>query len=347
MVNVLVVDDSFFMRTLISDMLNSDSDIDVMGVARDGNDALEKLKSLRPDVITLDFLMPGLSGLTTLESIMNEYPTPVVMLSAYTEEGASTTLQCLDAGAVGFVLKPSGAVSVDIDKVKDKIVDEIKTASKVDVRKVGSILARKRVKQFLMPGVTEKERVIVIGSSTGGPTVLELVLSELPSNFPAAILIVQHMPAKFTKSLAELLDHMSEIVVKEAEEGDVIEPGKAYVAPGGFHVTVEKRAVGGESRAVICLNKGPLVHGLRPSVDVTMRSIADVYGENAVGIILSGMGEDGAEGMRAIKRKKGKTIAQDEATSLIFGMPRRVIERGDADQVLPVFEISRAIIQLL
>ena len=342
-----MVDDSFFMRTLISDMLNSDPDVEVVGVARDGNDALEKLKTLRPDVITLDFLMPGLSGLPTLKRIMSEYPTPVVMLSAYTEEDAATTLQCLDAGAVGFVLKPSGAISVDIEKVRDKIVDEIKKASKVDVRKIRSILARKRVKQFLVPGVVIKEKVIVIGSSTGGPAVLELILSELPSNFPAAILIVQHMPAKFTKSLAERLDHMSEIAVKEAEEGDMIEPGKAYVAPGDFHMTVEKRVIEGEARAVICLNRDPLVHGLRPSVDVTMKSVAEVYGENAVGIILSGMGEDGAKGMRAIKRKKGKTIAQDEATSLIFGMPKRVIERGDADQVLPVFEISQGIIQLL
>lgn len=346
-VRVLVVDDSFFMRTLVSDMLNSDPDIKVVGAAKDGNDALEKLKTLRPDVITLDYLMPGLSGLRTLKRIMRERPTPVIMLSAYTEEGTAATIECLEAGAVDFVLKPSGAVSVDIEKVKDKLTAKIKRASKVNIQKIKSILARKRVKQFLAPGVVVKEKVFVIGSSTGGPSVLELILSELPSNFPAAILIVQHMPAKFTNSLAERLNRMSEIVVKEAEGGDVIEPGKAYVAPGDFHMTVKRIMTEGATRAIISLNQGPQVHGLRPSVDVTMKSVADVYGENAVGIILTGMGRDGAEGMRAIKRRNGKTIAQDEATSLIYGMPREVIEKGDADYVFPVFEISQGIIQLL
>ena len=346
-VRVLVVDDSFFMRTLVSDMLNSDPDIKVVGVSKDGNDALEKLKTLRPDVITLDYLMPGLSGLRTLKRIMRERPTPVIMLSAYTEEGTATTIECLEAGAVDFVLKPSGAVSVDIEKVKDKLTEKIKRASKVNIRKIKSILARKRVKQFLAPGVVVKEKVFVIGSSTGGPSVLELILSELPSNFPAAILIVQHMPAKFTKTLAERLNRMSEIVVKEAEEGDVVESGKAYVAPGDFHMVVKRIVTEGVARAIISLDQGPPVHGLRPSVDVTMKSVADVYGENAVGIILTGMGKDGAEGMRAIKRRNGKTIAQDEATSLIYGMPREVIEKGDADRVLPVFEISQGIVQLL
>ena len=346
MIEVLVVDDSFFMRTLISDMLNSDREIEVARVARDGNDALGKLEALKPDVVTLDFLMPGLSGLDTLKRIMREQPTPVVMLSAFTEQGADVTIECLEAGAVGFVLKPSGAVSYDIEKVKDKLIEEIKKASRVNIQKVKSLLVRKRVRQFIVPGVVE-EKVVVIGASTGGPPVLERILSELPSNFPAAILIVQHMPAKFTKSLAERLDRMSEIAVKEAEEGDIVEPGRAYVAPGDFHMAVKKKRVQSKVKIIINLNQDPFVHGLRPSVDVTMKSVADVYGENAVGIILTGMGEDGAEGMRAIKRRKGKTIAQDEATSLIFGMPKRVIDDGNADRVLSLFEISQGIIQLL
>jgi len=255
MIEVLVVDDSFFMRTLISDMLNSDPDIKVACAAKDGNDALEKLKSLRPDVVTLDFLMPGLNGLQTLKRIMNKQPTPVIMLSAYTEEGATATIECLEAGAVGFVLKPSGAVSCNIEKVKDKLIEEIEKASKVDIRKVKSILVRKRVKQFIVP-VVVKEKVVVIGASTGGPPILERILSELPSNFPAAILIVQHMPAKFTKSLAERLDRISEIVVKEAEEGDVVEPGRAYVAPGDFHMTVKKKRIRGKVEVIIGLNLG-------------------------------------------------------------------------------------------
>jgi len=344
---VLVVDDSFFMRTLVSDMLSSNPEIEVVGTAKDGNDAMKKLATLKPDVITLDYLMPGLSGLRALKRIMRELPTPVIMLSAYTQEGTAATIECLEAGAVDFVPKPSGAVSADIEKVRDKLTEKIIRASKVNIQKIKSILARERVKQFLAPGIAVRERVFVIGSSTGGPSVLELVLSELPSNFPAALLVVQHMPAKFTRSLAERLNRTSEILVKEAEEGDVIEPGTAYVAPGDFHMTVEKTMIDGLSKGVIHLNQGPLVHSLRPSVDVTMKSVAEVYGKNVVGIILTGMGRDGAEGMRAIKRRKGKTIAQDEATSLIFGMPREVIEKGDADCVLPVFKISQGIVQLL
>ncbi|MCW3993424.1 MAG: chemotaxis-specific protein-glutamate methyltransferase CheB, partial [Candidatus Bathyarchaeota archaeon] len=278
------------MRTLVSDMLNSDPEIEVVGVAKDGNAALEKLKTLRPDVITLDYFMPGLSGLRTLKRVMKEHPTPVIMLSAYTEEGAAATVECLEAGAVGFVLKPSGAVSVDIEKVKDKLIEEVKRVSNVNIRKIKSILARKRVKQFLTPGVAVKERVFVIGSSTGGPSVLELILSELPPNFPAAILVVQHMPAKFTKSMAERLNRISELAVKEAEEGDIVESARAYVAPGDFHMIVKKRRIQGKEEVVIRLNQDPFVHGLRPSVDVTMESVADVYGENAVGIILTGMG---------------------------------------------------------
>ncbi len=346
MIKVLVVDDSFFMRTLVSDVLNSDPDITVVGVAKDGNDALGKLNSLRPDVVTLDFLMPGLSGFDTLKRIMRECPTPVVMLSAYTEKGATVTIECLEAGAVSFVLKPAGAVSWDIEKVREKLTEEIKKASKVNIQKVESILARKRVKQLIVSGDI-KEKVIVLGASTGGPPVLERILSELPSNFPAAILIVQHMPAKFTKSLAERLDSMSEVAVKEAEAGDIVEPGRAYVAPGGFHMTVKKKRVQDKAKVIISLSQDALVHGLRPSVDVTMKSVASVYGKNAVGVILTGMGEDGVEGMKAIKTRNGKTIAQDEATSLIFGMPKRVIEEGDADHILPVFEISQGIIRLM
>lgn len=341
-----MVDDSFFMRTLISDMLNSDPNIEIAGVAKDGDDALEKLKSLKPDVVTLDFLMPGLNGLQTLKRIMMEQPTPVVMLSAYTEEEATATIECLEEGAIGFVLKPSGMISFDIEKVKDKLTEEIKKASRINVNKVKAILIRKRVKQLVVPSLV-REKIVVIGASTGGPSVLERILAELPSNFPTAILIVQHMPAMFTKSLAESLDRICEISVREAEEGDVVEPGRAYITPGNFHMTVKKRGILGREKIIISLNQGPYVHSLRPSIDVTMKSVADVYGENAVGIILTGMGEDGAEGMRAIKRGGGKTIAQDEATSLIFGMPREVIENGDADYILPVFEITKRIIQLL
>jgi len=346
-IRTLVVDDSFFMRTLISDMLNSDPEISVVDTARDGDAALDKTKTLRPDVVTLDYLMPGRNGLSTIKNIMNTRPTPIVMLSAYTEKGALTTLKCLEAGAVGFVSKPSSEVSLDIEKVRDELIEEVKKASRVNIRKVKSILARERIKLFMEPSAAIRDRVIVIGASTGGPQVLERILSELPYNLPASVLVVQHIPAEFTGPLAKRFDQMSEIVIKEAEDGDVMEPGRVYIAPGGFHMTVKREEMEGEVKAVIRLNRDPLVHGLRPSIDVTMKSVSEVYGRNAVGILLTGMGEDGVEGMRAIKGAEGKTIAQDEATSLIFGMPRRAIEEGSVDKVLPVFEVSQEIIRLL
>jgi len=346
-IRTLVVDDSFFMRTLISDMLNSDPEIEVIDTAKDGDAALEKTKTLRPDVVTLDYLMPGTNGLSTIKNIMNTRPTPLVMLSAYTEKGALTTLKCLEAGAVGFVSKPSSEVSLDIEKVRDELIEEVKKASKMDIRKVKSILTRERVKLFMEPSTPVQERVIVIGASTGGPQVLELILSELPHNLPASVLVVQHMPAEFTGPLAKRFDQMSEIVIKEAEDGDVIEPGRVYIAPGDFHLTVKREEREGEVKAVVRLNRGPLAHGLRPSIDVTMKSVSEIYGRNAVGILLTGMGEDGVEGMRAIKGSEGKTIAQDEATSVIFGMPKRAIEEGVVDKILPVFEVSQEIIRLL
>ena len=346
-IRTLVVDDSFFMRTLISEMLNSDPEIEVVDTAKDGDTALEKTKTLRPDVVTLDYLMPGTNGLSTIRNIMNTCPTPIVMLSAYTEKGTITTLKCLEEGAVGFVSKPSSEVSVDIEKIKDELIEEVKKASKVNVQKVNSILARERIKLFMEPSTTIQEKVIVMGASTGGPQVLGLILSELPFNLPASVLVVQHMPPDFTGPLAKRFDQMSKILIMEAEDGDVLEVGRVYVAPGDYHMTVKRRAVEGVKKVVICLNKDPLVNGLRPSIDVTMKSVSEVYGENALGILLTGMGEDGVGGMSAIKRAKGKTIAQDEATSVIFGMPKRAIEEGVVDKVLPVFEISREIIRLL
>lgn len=346
-IRTLVVDDSFFMRTLISDVLNSDPGIEVVDTARGGEAALKKTKILGPDVITLDYMMPGRDGLSTIENIMKIRPTPIVMLSAYTERGAVTTLKCLEAGAVGFVSKPSNEVSLDIEKVRDELIEEVKRASKVDVRKVKAILSRDRIKLFVGPRTAIREKVIVMGASTGGPQVLELILSELPYNLPAPVLVVQHMPAEFTGPMAKRFDQRSEIVIKEAEEGDAVEPGTVYIAPGGLHMTVKREELEGEAKVVIRLNRGPLVHGLRPSIDVTMKSVSEVYGENAIGVLLTGMGEDGVEGMRVIKSAEGKTLAQDEATSLIFGMPKRAIEEGSVDKVFPAFEMSREVVRLL
>jgi len=346
-IKVLVVDDSYFMRKVISDVLNDDEEIEVIDSAKNGEEALEKIKTKKPDVITLDYVMPRMSGLATLKKIMDLYPTPVVMLSAYTREGAAVTLDCLKAGAVGFVLKPTGEVSLDIKKIKDEIIREVKIAAKVSIKKIKSLLAQKPVIRKVKPGVIISEKVVIIGSSTGGPSTLELLLSEFPSNLSAGILIVQHMPPKFTKYLAERLDRSSELNVKEAEEGDIVEAGKAFIAPGGFHMVVEKHEIDGKIKAVIGINKNPPVNDLRPSIDVTMDSVAESYGKNTIGVILTGMGNDGDHGMKTIKKVKGTTIVQDEETSLIFGMPKKVIERGNADFILPISNISKKIIQLL
>jgi two-component system, chemotaxis family, protein-glutamate methylesterase/glutaminase len=350
MIKVLVVDDSFFMRKLISDILNSDPKIKVVDTAKNGTDALKKIKQLQPDVVSLDYIMPEMGGLSTLKQIMKENPTPVVMLSAYTKEGADVTLKCLHAGAVGFVLKPSGAISLDIEKIKEQLINEIKTAAKASlsvIKHVRAILAKRPVIHPISPRAVVRERVVAIGSSTGGPAALEVVLTKLPFNIPAAILIVQHMPTKFTKSLAQRLDARTEIEVKEAEEGDLVEPGKAYIAPGDCHMIIKKKMIGGKVKAVISLNKNAPVHYLRPSIDVLMKSVAEVYGKNTVGVILTGMGEDGAEGMKAIKAAKGKTIVQNKATSLIYGMPEQVVKNGDADDVLPLSRISKRIVGVL
>lgn len=347
MIKVMVVDDSFFMRKLISDMLNSDPDIKVIDTARNGEDCLKKLEKIKPDVITLDLIMPGESGLETLKHIMAEHPTPTIMFSAYTSKDADITIKCLDSGAVGFVLKPSGTISLDVAKVREELLKEIKIAATANIKKIKFLLTKKPVKHVIKPSAVVMDKVIVIGSSTGGPAALELLLPEFPFNTPAGILIVQHMPSKFTKSLAERLDTMTDIEVKEAEEGDIIEAGRAYIAPGDFHMIVEKKEVRGSIKAVISLNKNPLVKHLRPSVDVTMLSVADVYGENAIGVVLTGMGDDGTDGMHAIKAKNGKTIVQDEDSSLIFGMPKQVIKNGDADYTLSLFMISRKILELM
>jgi len=346
-IRTLVVDDSFFMRTLISDMLNSDPEIEVVDTAKNGDIALEKTKILRPDVVTLDYKMPGSNGLSVIKNIMETRPTPIVMLSAYTEKGAITTLKCLEYGAVGFISKPSSEISLDIEKVRDELITEVKKASKINISSVKSILTREHVMLFIEPSMVIQDKVIVIGASTGGPQVLELILSELPFNLPASVLVVQHIPAEFTGPLAKRFDQMSAIMIKEAEDGDVLETGRAYIAPGDFHMTVERKKMEGEVKAVIRLNRDPLLHGLRPSIDVTMKSVSEVYGKNVVGILLTGMGEDGVKGMRAIKSSEGKTLAQDEATSAIFGMPKRAIEEGVVDKVLPVYEVSQEIIRLL
>ncbi len=334
-IRVLVVDDSAFMRKMITQILNSCDDIEVIGTARDGEDAIKKVEELKPDVVTLDVEMPKVDGLTALAYIMNKFPLPVVMLSALTGEGTKATVKALSYGAVDYIQKPSGTISLDIDKIKDEIINKVKLAATAKVRKLE---LRERPKPRI-DFYLENEKVVVIGASTGGPQALVEVLSSLPRNIPASILLVQHMPKQFTKSFAERLNSLSEIEVKEAENEDEIIEGRALLAPGDYHMLVNSSKV--------ILDDGPKINSVRPAVDPTMISAAQSYGKNVVGVILTGMGNDGAYGIKIIKEKGGVTIAQDESTSVVFGMPKAAIATGCIDKVLPLHEIANEIITIL
>lgn len=340
-IRVLVVDDSAFMRHTITRHLTDDDSIEVVGTAKDGVDALAKVQELRPDVVTLDVEMPRLDGLATLRRMMAEHPVPVVMLSSATQEGAATTIQALELGAVDFVPKPSGSVSVDLYKVKEQLLAAIHRASvsRVAPPRLPRPLPRRNGHRP-PASATAFEKVVVIGCSTGGPRALHQVMPALPADIPAAILIVQHMPPGFTHSLAERLNDQCHVRVKEAQAGDALAPGLALLAPGDYHMTVD-------AQGRIRTNRGPAVHGVRPSVDVTMQSVVKAYGERTIGVILTGMGTDGSLGAALIHEAGGRVIAEAEATCVVYGMPRAVVEAGAADRVVPLHKVARAILEAL
>jgi two-component system chemotaxis response regulator CheB len=329
---VLVVDDSAFMRKIITDILSSDPELNVVGTAFDGLDALRKVATLHPDVMTLDVAMPRMDGLATLKHIMEQNPLPIIMVSSTTREGTETTLKALEYGAMDYVTKPSGEISLNMGEVKNELITKIKNARNAKIIKHEQMIYRpiQHKQEF-------KSKVILMGASTGGPQALEGILTKLPEDTPP-ILIVQHMPAGFTKSFAERLEQLCKFEVKEAEEGDNIVARRALLAPGGYHMTV-----GQDER--VHLNTGSALHGVRPAVDPMMEAAAKIYQSKTIGVILTGMGRDGALGMKAVKNCGGTTIAQDEATSTIFGMPKAAIEEGCVDETLPISEIPQEIVR--
>jgi two-component system chemotaxis response regulator CheB len=337
-IRVLVVDDSAFMRYTITRRLSETPGLTVVGAARDGEDALRLIPKVRPDVVTLDVEMPRLNGLDTLREIMSSSPRPVIMLSSLTREGAAETIQALTLGAVDFIAKPSA--KANIDTVMDEVVVKIKRAAQARV------FALTGVQRSLPPPtvttnkparpLNSHDRVVIIGSSTGGPRALSAVIPLLPAGLQAAVVIVQHMPVGFTRSLAERLDHISALAVKEAAPGDALEVGRVLLAPGGFHLTFN-------DQGQAALNQNPPVHGLRPAVDVTMASLATHFGARTVGVILTGMGSDGANGCRLIRSAGGAIIAEDESTCVVWGMPRCVTEAGLANSVAPIHAVAAAI----
>lgn len=342
-IRVLVVDDSAFMRKLIVEIISAEPDLEVAGYARNGEDALKKLQRLQVDVVTLDVEMPVMDGLETLKRIMAEKPLPVVMLSSRTRQGSETTIQALALGAVDFVSKPAGPGAVDLHSIAQELVDKIRCAAlaQLPAPKRVPAAAPKRPLPTLPPAPTgAASKVVVIGSSTGGPKAIEEVFAHIPANLPAGIVVVQHMPKDFTKSFAERLNTLFPFPVKEAETGDLVENGKALVAPGDYHlvITPERR---------VLLNQEDRVMFLRPAIDVTMESLPAVYGKNIIGVILTGMGRDGARGMAKIKEAGGITIAQDRATSVIYSMPKAVADEGNADYILPLERIGGMITDLV
>jgi len=342
MIKVLVVDDSAFMRKIVSDIFNQTPGFIVMDTARSGLDAIEKLKRNKPDVITMDVEMPGMDGLSALKIIMEQYPTPVVMLSSLTKDGAEATLKALELGAIDFVAKAGGVIA-DISSVQEELVQKVRAAAHVNVRQLS-----KQNMQILKPIIKLNivpftgEQVVAIGTSTGGPRALQEIISKIPANFPAGILIVQHMPPGFTKSLSERLNSLSVIRVKEAENGDVVRPGLALIAPGDYHMRVIK---GPQQQVQIKLSQEAPINGHRPAVDPMMQSVAEIFQQNTVGVILTGMGTDGSVGIKKIKERGGRTIAEDESSAVVYGMPRAAVELGVVDKVTPLLMVANEIIR--
>lgn len=333
-IRVLIVDDSFFMRNLLGRFLSLEKDIEIVGEAKDGEEALKKIKELKPDVVTLDYVMPKLNGFEVIKKIKESkvnFPA-IIMVSAYTKEGGVETLKCLKEGAIDFVLKPSGEISVNIEESIMELVGKIRVAMLSKTRK-------ETVKIKKKPTVDKKRNIfdmVVIGASTGGPPVLEKIISNLPEKICPIIFVVQHMPKKFTTLLAKHLNKLSLVSVTEANDNQILEHGRVYIAPGDFHSKIKIN----KSGVVVRLTREPKVNGLRPSIDVFMKSAVKVYNKGEIlGIILTGMGHDGLDGMYEIKKVNGHTIAQNPETAAIDSMPISIIKNGFADEILTPNEV--------
>lgn len=359
---VLIVDDSAFMRKVLQAIVASDPQLEVCGEARDGRDAVTQTEVLKPDVISMDINMPHMDGLQATEIIMSSNPHPILIVSSESREGAEVTLKALQLGAIDFVAKPSGGVDLDMSSVREEVCRKLKMASKVRVvrtatrSKLQQDVASSTPRTDAAPGNAGpngqygrsavaaaaqgrgggKFPIVVLASSTGGPATLMKFVPCFPKDFPGAVILVQHMPGNFTDQFGKQLAEVSQIKVKEAEAGEIIVPGQLYVCPGSHHLRVSPSGR-------VSLDNGPRVGGYRPCADLTMESTADYAGPMAIGVVLTGMGNDGAKGVQAVRTAGGHTIAQDESTAVIFGMPQEAINTGAVDQVLPIESIYQAI----
>jgi two-component system chemotaxis response regulator CheB len=343
-IQVLVADDSAFMRTALTRMIESDPLLAVSGTAQNGLEALQKVVALQPDVVTLDIEMPGLNGLETLKRIMQESPRPVIMVSSLTQEGAETTLEALAMGAFDCVPKQQSFASLDIVKIRDDLVAKVKAAAETGFRR----RALRNAPPAQMPKTHPRSEfrvpanVVALGTSTGGPKALQEILPLLPADLAVSVLIVQHMPKGFTGPFARRLDNLCQISVREAAHDEVIAPGVVYIAPAGQHMTVARRT---SSKVAICLSHFPEGTLHMPSVDVLMLSVAEVFHALSLGIIMTGMGADGVHGMQAIAREGGQTVGQDEASCIVYGMPRSCAEMGVLQRIVPLAQIPGQILQ--
>ncbi|MBX3128263.1 MAG: chemotaxis response regulator protein-glutamate methylesterase [Polyangiaceae bacterium] len=342
---VLVVDDSAFMRSAVSRMLSSDERFDVVGQAADGNAAVKLAAELSPDVITMDFNMPGLNGADATRAILSARAVPIVMLSAHTKEGASATVEALAAGALDFVEKPAGEVSVNLSSIRDELTSKLVSAAGANVAPALAPPSLAASEPSSRPARAHKPmpaglRVVVIASSTGGPAALVQLVPTLALERHAVLVVVQHLAAGFTGALAEQLAERAGFPIHEATDGEELRAGRGLVAPGGSHLLIERSGR-------VTLSSAEPVHGVRPAADVTLKSAALAYGPRTVGVVLTGMGRDGATGLAAVKAAGGRTIAQDRASSTVYGMPKAAAELGVVDDVLPLYRIGRAVSKLV
>lgn len=365
-IRVLIVDDSAFMRKVLQGIIAADSQLEVCGEARDGRDAVTQNEVLKPDVITMDINMPHMDGLQATEIIMSSNPRPILVVSSESREGAEVTLKSLELGAIDFVAKPSGGIDLDMNSVKEELCRKLKMAAKVRVVRTAT---RSKLQQEIATSAPRSEPaprtfeqsvqesksagagtavapatfrgsgkfpIVIVAASTGGPATLMKFVPDFPKDFPGAIVLVQHMPGSFTSQFSQQLGEISRIKVKEAEAGEIIVPGQLYICPGSHHMRISPTGR-------VSLDDGPRIGGYRPCADLTLESAAEYFGPMTIGVILTGMGNDGSRGIQTVKNVGGHVIVQDEATAVIFGMPQEAIKTGVVDQTLPIEAIYSAI----
>jgi two-component system, chemotaxis family, protein-glutamate methylesterase/glutaminase len=336
-IKVLVVDDSAIVRKIFNEELSKEADIEVVGTAPDPFIARDKIVKLKPDVVTLDIEMPRMDGLTFLKKLMKYYPLPVIIVSSLTPKGSAMAVEAIEYGAIEVLAKPGGAYSVGDMCIQLK--EKIRAASRVNMKRKPSPDSIPQAGTITHSLKETTQKVIAIGASTGGTEALKVVLADMPQNSPG-IVIVQHMPANFTTAFAERLNQICKIEVKEAEDGDSVINGRALIAPGNFHMLFRRNG----AKYYVNVKDGPLVHHQRPAVDVLFNSVAQYAGNNAVGVILTGMGADGAQGLLAMKGAGSRTLVQDEASCIVYGMPKEAVKIGAADKIVPLDRITPEII---